>query len=97
MTEIWETYPHPQKPYSEIPTFVIDHGASAYEGDTMHKVGRLFRGDYCVELASELMAMHAEKFLRNLVRSGFTPPEAEAIYQQVAQSALSRFRWRVPA
>lgn len=56
--------------YVEIPTFVKDEFASGWEGETMHKVGELYRGDYCLSYAIRLMADLNRQFLKNAQRAG---------------------------
>lgn len=76
----------PKKPYTEIPTFVVDEGWSAHEGETMHRVGRLPRGDYYVDIAVTLVADLVIQFLKNAEAAGFSREEIMTQFDEAVRS-----------
>lgn len=71
--------------YVEIPTFIKDEDRSAWEGETMHCVGRLARGDYNIFLAIDLMARLVDQFLKNAEAAGL---EREEVQKQLQDAIL---------
>lgn len=86
----WQDWPIPKQPYTEIPTFVIDEKHSAYEGEPMHCVGRLFRGDYYIDLALDLMAALNAQFIRNVMASGFDRESIQRRLDEMVQARLEK-------
>lgn len=76
--------------YTEIPTFEIDEEWSAREQEPMHKVGRLFRGDYYIEIAISLMGKLVAQFYRNCQKSGFDVVEIERKLAEQVKKEMSK-------
>lgn len=56
--------------YLYLPTFVVCENGSAYEGETMHRVGELERrGDYHYKYANYLMKWLLKEYCRRLEES----------------------------
>lgn len=62
-----------------LPTFVIDEEKSAWEGETVHKVGKLENSCYHVGIAAAMVASLVVDFYKNAEAAGLSMEEVKRL------------------